>query len=84
MSSILIRIAGDTKAGTLVGTDRFGNKYYENRNAEEEVPGTSDFFTYHPDIHIVSRSSQMGRLRCSKTSLTWLGTAYNEFRAARL
>lgn len=21
---------GDTKAGTLIGTDRFGNKYYEN------------------------------------------------------
>ncbi|KAL1995204.1 hypothetical protein VTN49DRAFT_1391 [Thermomyces lanuginosus] len=27
---------GDTKAGTLVGVDRFGNKYYENR--EEELP----------------------------------------------
>ncbi|TGZ83171.1 NADH:ubiquinone oxidoreductase 13.4kD subunit [Ascodesmis nigricans] len=25
---------GDTKAGTLIGTDRFGNKYFEN-NAEE-------------------------------------------------
>ena len=21
---------GDTKAGTLIGTDRYGNKYYEN------------------------------------------------------
>ncbi|KAF2457221.1 NADH ubiquinone oxidoreductase subunit NDUFA12-domain-containing protein [Lineolata rhizophorae] len=27
---------GDTKAGTLIGTDRFGNKYYEN--IEEELP----------------------------------------------
>lgn len=27
---------GDTKAGTHVGTDRFGNKYYEN--LEEELP----------------------------------------------
>lgn len=26
---------GDTKAGTLIGTDRFGNKYYENL---EELP----------------------------------------------
>ncbi|RYO77509.1 hypothetical protein DL766_004940 [Monosporascus sp. MC13-8B] len=26
---------GDTKAGTLVGTDRFGNKYFENN---EELP----------------------------------------------
>lgn len=28
-------IAGDTKAGTLIATDRFGNKYYENM---EELP----------------------------------------------
>ncbi|EAA63833.1 hypothetical protein AN2260.2 [Aspergillus nidulans FGSC A4] len=28
--------AGDTKAGTLIGTDRYGNKYYENM--EEELP----------------------------------------------
>lgn len=27
---------GDTKAGTLIGTDRYGNKYYEN--VEEELP----------------------------------------------
>ncbi|OGE56995.1 hypothetical protein PENARI_c002G00570 [Penicillium arizonense] len=27
---------GDTKAGTLIGTDRFGNKYFENM--EEELP----------------------------------------------
>lgn len=26
--------AGDTKAGTLVGTDKFGNKYYENWSDE--------------------------------------------------
>lgn len=29
-------VAGDTKAGVLVGTDRFGNKYYENN--DEELP----------------------------------------------
>ena len=28
--------AGDTKAGTLIGTDKFGNKFYEN--LEEELP----------------------------------------------
>ncbi|KAL4928682.1 complex I NDUFA12 subunit family protein [Aspergillus undulatus] len=27
---------GDTKAGTLIGVDRYGNKYYENM--EEELP----------------------------------------------
>ena len=29
-------VAGDTKAGTLIGTDSWGNKYYEN--LEEELP----------------------------------------------
>ena len=29
-------IAGDTKAGTLIAKDKFGNKYYEN--LEEELP----------------------------------------------
>lgn len=28
--------AGDTKAGVLVGTDRYGNKYFENKS--EELP----------------------------------------------
>lgn len=27
---------GDTKAGTYIATDRFGNKYYEN--LEQELP----------------------------------------------
>ncbi|KAI0471533.1 NDUFA12-domain-containing protein [Xylariaceae sp. FL0804] len=30
-----IMYIGDTKAGTLIGTDRFGNKYFENN---EELP----------------------------------------------
>jgi len=29
-------VAGDTKAGTLIGKDSWGNKYYEN--LEEELP----------------------------------------------
>ncbi|KAJ5586340.1 NADH-ubiquinone oxidoreductase subunit B17.2 [Penicillium hetheringtonii] len=29
-------LTGDTKAGTLIGTDRYGNKYYENMT--EELP----------------------------------------------
>ncbi|EKD13489.1 NADH-ubiquinone oxidoreductase subunit B17.2 [Drepanopeziza brunnea f. sp. 'multigermtubi' MB_m1] len=32
----LMRNAGDTKAGTLIAKDRYGNKYYEN--LEEELP----------------------------------------------
>ncbi|KAI0289506.1 NDUFA12-domain-containing protein [Russula brevipes] len=30
---------GDVKAGTSVGSDQFGNRYFENLNAEQEVPG---------------------------------------------
>ncbi|KAF8913730.1 NDUFA12-domain-containing protein [Gymnopilus junonius] len=30
---------GDAKWGTYVGKDQFGNRYFENRNAEEEIPG---------------------------------------------
>lgn len=33
------RCAGDTKAGTLIGKDRYGNKFYEN--LEEELPRLS-------------------------------------------
>ena len=29
-------ITGDTKAGTYIGSDRFGNKYYENM--KDELP----------------------------------------------
>lgn len=32
---------GDTKAGTLIGTDKFGNKYYENMT--DDLPSTISF-----------------------------------------
>lgn len=32
------QITGDTKAGTFIGADRYGNKYYENM--AEELPRT--------------------------------------------
>jgi len=31
-----MEFAGDTKAGTLIATDRYGNKYFEN--LDEELP----------------------------------------------
>ncbi|KAJ6539011.1 NDUFA12-domain-containing protein [Mycena capillaripes] len=34
-----LQYISDAKSGRLVGTDQFGNKYFENYNAEEEVPG---------------------------------------------
>ncbi|KAF8639689.1 hypothetical protein AX17_000953 [Amanita inopinata Kibby_2008] len=30
---------GDAKSGKYIGADQFGNRYYENMNPEEEVPG---------------------------------------------
>lgn len=35
------RYIGDAKHGRLVGTDSLGNKYFENYNPYEEVPGAS-------------------------------------------
>ncbi|KAF9535004.1 NADH ubiquinone oxidoreductase subunit NDUFA12-domain-containing protein [Crepidotus variabilis] len=34
-----LQYIGDAKSGALIGQDQFGNKYFENRNGEEEVPG---------------------------------------------
>jgi len=30
---------GDAKYGALKGTDHFGNRYFENLNPEDEIPG---------------------------------------------
>ncbi|KAL5487903.1 hypothetical protein ACEPAI_6011 [Sanghuangporus weigelae] len=37
---------GDAKSGTLVGSDQFGNRYFENLNAEEEIPGRHRWVDY--------------------------------------
>lgn len=36
---LMSRYIGDAKAGRLVGTDQLGNRYYENVEYGEEVPG---------------------------------------------
>jgi len=36
LHSQLTSFTGDTKAGTLIAMDRYGNKYFEN--LEEELP----------------------------------------------
>ncbi|KAJ3491423.1 hypothetical protein NLI96_g709 [Meripilus lineatus] len=41
-----LQYIGDAKSGRLVGTDQFGNRYYENMNAEEEVPGRQRWVDY--------------------------------------
>ena len=35
-NKLMLSNIGDTKAGTLIGTDRYGNKFFEN--LEEELP----------------------------------------------
>ncbi|KAF7353081.1 NADH dehydrogenase [ubiquinone] 1 alpha subcomplex subunit [Mycena venus] len=45
-----LQYIGDAKSGRFVGQDQFGNKYFENYNAEEEVPGRQrwvDFAQHH-------------------------------------
>jgi hypothetical protein len=44
------RYIGDAKHGRLVGTDSLGNKYFENYNPYEEVPGTSELWESEVDI----------------------------------
>ena len=35
------RYIGDAKFGRHVGTDELGNRYFENMNPSQEVPGMS-------------------------------------------
>lgn len=42
-TSGLTTTTGDTKAGTLVGTDKFGNKFYENM--ADDLPRTRSSFS---------------------------------------
>ncbi|TVY57238.1 NADH dehydrogenase [ubiquinone] 1 alpha subcomplex subunit N7BM [Lachnellula suecica] len=42
-----IRYQGDTKAGTLIGKDNFGNKYFEN--LEDELPLRTRWVDYKED-----------------------------------
>ncbi|KZS97602.1 NDUFA12-domain-containing protein [Sistotremastrum niveocremeum HHB9708] len=37
---------GDAKSGRFVGMDEFGNRYFENMNAEEEIPGRHRWVDY--------------------------------------
>lgn len=64
---------GDTKAGTYIATDKYGNKYYEN--LEQELPRTpfppsSLHFvaaTYAADASLLYHSANpMGRLQAER------------------
>ena len=51
---------GDTKAGTYIATDKFGNKYYEN--LEDELPCT--FHHPHCSIPLIPDTSHSSAFRC--------------------
>ncbi|WWC90765.1 uncharacterized protein L201_005702 [Kwoniella dendrophila CBS 6074] len=40
---------GDAKSGRLVGSDQFGNRYYENTDPNEEIPGRHRWIDYSQD-----------------------------------
>ncbi|KAK0467968.1 NADH ubiquinone oxidoreductase subunit NDUFA12-domain-containing protein [Desarmillaria tabescens] len=46
---------GDAKSGTYIGKDQFGNRYYENRNAEEEIPGRHRWVDYAQHFYQASQ-----------------------------
>ena len=50
---------GDTKAGTYIATDRYGNKYYEN--LEQELPCSP---------HIRSHTGKKGFADCRRSTNT--------------
>ncbi|TFK73035.1 NDUFA12-domain-containing protein [Pluteus cervinus] len=46
---------GDAKSGRLVGQDQFGNKYFENLNPEEEIPGRHRWVDYSQHFYHASQ-----------------------------
>ncbi|WVQ99931.1 hypothetical protein IAU59_007074 [Kwoniella sp. CBS 9459] len=40
---------GDAKMGRHVGTDQFGNRYFENTDPNEEIPGRHRWIDYSQD-----------------------------------
>lgn len=52
---------GDTKAGTLVGTDRMGNKYFEN--ITEDLPLRVRLVA-HPILHAARPSKHIPSNEC--------------------
>ena len=54
---------GDTKRGTFIAMDRYGNKYYEN--LEEDLPCRLESRTHISESMILSMNSTdtMGRLQ---------------------
>lgn len=50
---------GDTKAGTYIASDKFGNKYYEN--LEDELPRTLELYCAFPSAHSSSIHGQQAQ-----------------------
>ena len=54
---------GDTKAGTYIATDRYGNKYYENLEQELPCSPHTQIYTTEKDFADCWHSTDtMGRL----------------------
>ncbi|KAL7409524.1 NDUFA12-domain-containing protein [Mrakia frigida] len=45
----------DPKSGTFIGRDEFGNRYFQNLNAEEEVPGRHRWVDLNQDQYQISQ-----------------------------
>ncbi|TFY73188.1 hypothetical protein EWM64_g10824 [Hericium alpestre] len=52
---------GDVKSGKFAGKDQFGNRYFENLNAEQELPGACFPLCLCALNSCIARSPPMGR-----------------------
>ena len=70
----IVRYIGDAKFGRHVGTDSMGNRYYENTNPMEEVPGKS---VAEPSVKISVASYFVRRVQNVRLTdvfiLYWMG-----------
>ncbi|KAJ3998616.1 NDUFA12-domain-containing protein [Lentinula boryana] len=64
---------GDAKSGVLVGTDQFGNRYFENMNGEEEIPGALGVSIFNAYVLF----KFVGRQR-------WVDFAQHEYHASQV
>ena len=64
-------MAGDTKRGTFIAMDRFGNMYYEN--LEEELPCTQQPFEWYIRVLICEQYEVDGWTTKTRSLMrTWL------------
>ncbi|KAJ4302924.1 hypothetical protein N0V90_001815 [Kalmusia sp. IMI 367209] len=71
---------GDTKAGTFIGRDLYGNKYYENQ--AEELPHYKDK-EFDPQDPILQRQVREWEPKEHRPTLTWSRSGYKPYSTVK-